>query len=110
MVATRPCSLVQSPRSEEHTSELQSQFHLVCRLLLDKKKQPQEEPFAFLLRQPYNHYGTHCASYQLQPVLLRCLLCRVQISKRFVDEPLFVFRDTRTPKIYILSLHDALPI
>src|SRR3989338_4000198 len=26
-----------SPRSEEHTSELQSQFHLVCRLLLEKK-------------------------------------------------------------------------
>src|SRR5689334_23710549 len=26
-------------RSEEHTSELQSQFHLVCRLLLEKKKQ-----------------------------------------------------------------------
>src|SRR5689334_8089339 len=27
-----------SERSEEHTSELQSQFHLVCRLLLEKKK------------------------------------------------------------------------
>src|SRR5689334_24119560 len=27
-------------RSEEHTSELQSQFHLVCRLLLEKKKSP----------------------------------------------------------------------
>src|SRR5438309_10243023 len=27
-----------SYRSEEHTSELQSQFHLVCRLLLEKKK------------------------------------------------------------------------
>src|SRR5438309_5668285 len=27
-------------RSEEHTSELQSQFHLVCRLLLEKKKKP----------------------------------------------------------------------
>src|SRR5689334_24683279 len=27
-----------STRSEEHTSELQSQFHLVCRLLLEKKK------------------------------------------------------------------------
>src|SRR5439155_22061671 len=26
------------PRSEEHTSELQSRGHLVCRLLLDKKK------------------------------------------------------------------------
>src|SRR5689334_23863028 len=28
----------QVPRSEEHTSELQSQFHLVCRRLLEKKK------------------------------------------------------------------------
>src|SRR2546430_10583033 len=27
-------------RSEEHTSELQSQSNLVCRLLLEKKKQP----------------------------------------------------------------------
>src|SRR6266487_1648503 len=27
-----------SPRSEEHTSELQSPVHLVCRLLLEKKK------------------------------------------------------------------------
>src|SRR2546430_5945331 len=30
--------LVQEPRSEEHTSELQSQSNLVCRLLLEKKK------------------------------------------------------------------------
>src|SRR6267143_544463 len=29
-------------RSEEHTSELQSQFHLVCRLLLEKKKRTGE--------------------------------------------------------------------
>src|SRR5689334_24479456 len=29
-------------RSEEHTSELQSQFHLVCRLLLEKKNQQSE--------------------------------------------------------------------
>src|SRR2546422_1659246 len=28
----------QSMRSEEHTSELQSRLHLVCRLLLEKKK------------------------------------------------------------------------
>src|SRR5712692_11696025 len=27
-------------RSEEHTSELQSQLHLVCRLLLEKNKKP----------------------------------------------------------------------
>src|SRR5438309_3638310 len=31
-------------RSEEHTSELQSQFHLVCRLLLEKKKQNRRSP------------------------------------------------------------------
>src|SRR5216683_7873874 len=30
--------LVQDPRSEEHTSELQSRSDLVCRLLLEKKK------------------------------------------------------------------------
>src|SRR5690348_17395555 len=30
------------PRSEEHTSELQSPVHLVCRLLLEKKKEKQK--------------------------------------------------------------------
>src|SRR3989449_4841590 len=32
-------SLYVNGRSEEHTSELQSRLHLVCRLLLEKKKQ-----------------------------------------------------------------------
>src|SRR5436853_4395429 len=31
-------------RSEEHTSELQSLRHLVCRLLLEKKKKRSEQP------------------------------------------------------------------
>src|SRR5689334_24499257 len=31
-------------RSEEHTSELQSQFHLVCRLLLEKKNKKYNMP------------------------------------------------------------------
>src|SRR2546422_1926495 len=30
--------IVEQARSEEHTSELQSRLHLVCRLLLEKKK------------------------------------------------------------------------
>src|SRR5699024_12116360 len=34
----RPGPLGLFPRSEEHTSELQSRFDLVCRLLLEKKK------------------------------------------------------------------------
>src|SRR5689334_24700420 len=35
---TTPEAVTVRSRSEEHTSELQSQFHLVCRLLLEKKK------------------------------------------------------------------------
>src|SRR5699024_12458930 len=35
-------SACRSQRSEEHTSELQSRFDLVCRLLLEKKKQETE--------------------------------------------------------------------
>src|SRR2546422_2852791 len=31
-------------RSEEHTSELQSRLHLVCRLLLEKKKKQTDRP------------------------------------------------------------------
>src|SRR5437870_10285246 len=31
-----------TPRSEEHTSELQSRGHLVCRLLLEKKNQNKQ--------------------------------------------------------------------
>src|SRR2546422_8202644 len=31
------------PRSEEHTSELQSRLHLVCRLLLEKKKKTNKK-------------------------------------------------------------------
>src|SRR5687768_18351381 len=40
-----PCRAATSAaaeRSEEHTSELQSRLHLVCRLLLEKKKKKQQ--------------------------------------------------------------------
>src|SRR2546422_1715913 len=44
-------------RSEEHTSELQSRLHLVCRLLLEKKKTKNRK----------SQYRLHCksAAYQL---------------------------------------------
>src|SRR2546422_3731644 len=38
-------SLAQVARSEEHTSELQSRLHLVCRLLLEKKKKHHDTNF-----------------------------------------------------------------
>src|SRR2546422_7227999 len=38
------CRTGTRPRSEEHTSELQSRLHLVCRLLLEKKERsPRSE-------------------------------------------------------------------
>src|SRR5687768_17967152 len=37
-LAAAPLSSLWNRRSEEHTSELQSRLHLVCRLLLEKKK------------------------------------------------------------------------
>src|SRR5438876_11992783 len=39
----RPTKLLEA-RSEEHTSELQSPVHLVCRLLLEKKKKTTTTP------------------------------------------------------------------
>src|SRR5687768_2329734 len=67
-------------RSEEHTSQLQSRLHLVCRLLLEKKK-------------------TNNIS---KPVLSS------SISSHSIYY--FFFNDTATTEIYTLSLHDALPI
>src|SRR6266478_6951287 len=40
-----PCLNSPPGRSEEHTSELQSQSNLVCRLLLEKKKQQNKKLF-----------------------------------------------------------------
>src|SRR2546422_7624726 len=40
--AGHSCALCWVRRSEEHTSELQSRLHLVCRLLLEKKKKKED--------------------------------------------------------------------
>src|SRR2546422_8362304 len=50
--ATDSAALV---RSEEHTSELQSRLHLVCRLLLEKKKKKSRKP---LLLEKTANYST----------------------------------------------------
>src|SRR6266550_1115152 len=76
-------------RSEEHTSELQSRLHLVCRLLLEKKK-PARGPSCPAGR---------CSGGDASP--------RDAGSREPAD---FFFNDTATTEIYTLSLHDALPI
>src|SRR2546422_7873483 len=49
-------------RSEEHTSELQSRLHLVCRLLLEKKKKNKKEYYLYITE--YN------SSFHIQTVEL----------------------------------------
>src|SRR2546430_3749538 len=52
-------------RSEEHTSELQSQSNLVCRLLLEKKKMRLDAPCVKLLARQCHHRCDTQASRQL---------------------------------------------
>src|SRR5215211_3057447 len=73
-------------RSEEHTSELQSHSDLVCRLLLEKKKQP------------------------LTTIITSNINEAIQISLFEINTIYVFFNDTATTEIYTLSLHDALPI
>src|SRR5205809_4333531 len=49
-------------RSEEHTSELQSRLHLVCRLLLEKKKQNY-----CYISNPHTEQATHTKELVLTP-------------------------------------------
>src|ERR1039458_9714773 len=46
---SRRCGPTTTPRSEEHTSELQSLRHLVCRLLLEKTTKTRDVTFESLL-------------------------------------------------------------
>src|SRR5207249_7069481 len=50
-----PTGAGRDPRSEEHTSELQSRFDLVCRLLLEKKKKTDHSK----LTSNYYHESHH---------------------------------------------------
>src|SRR2546427_9077282 len=57
-ISPTTASSIWRARSEEHTSELQSQSNLVCRLLLEKKKNIQSDPYALMLRNVGEDYDT----------------------------------------------------
>src|SRR5258705_1654184 len=59
--------MLRATRSEEHTSELQSLRHLVCRLLLEKKKKSLTITVATLRRTPkwlHSNYSVYDVSNQ----------------------------------------------
>src|SRR5437899_7146642 len=49
MVTEQAIRIIWGARSEEHTSELQSLRHLVCRLLLEKKKYDHSQPLSTVI-------------------------------------------------------------
>src|SRR5262245_63137212 len=68
---------VASLRSEEHTSELQSLRHLVCRLLLEKKKKyHSRNPVQKTI--PYDHSKNKEQNYTQNAVLRPCWLEQVE--------------------------------
>src|ERR1039458_1349422 len=97
-------------RSEEHTSELQSLRHLVCRLLLEKKIMAALRGWGIVVSGP-NAVTTwlpapgasvsQALTSDKQDSPHRAL-CSIRI--------ILFFNDTATTEIYTLSLHDALPI
>src|SRR6185295_14776153 len=90
-------------RSEEHTSELQSRQYLVCRLLLEKKKNSSVAP---MLRS--SDQGSLGGP---RPALARRSARTTANSPSLAQHRrIFFFNDTATTEIYTLSLHDALPI
>src|SRR5208283_1276303 len=96
-------------RSEEHTSELQSHHDLVCRLLLEKKK--NVTPPAKLEEGHFSitAYATHDGekfTTSLEPLPSMPTILWSETAQCVV----LVFNDTATTEIYTLSLHDALPI
>src|ERR1039458_10395446 len=104
-MASTPSPFCAALRSEEHTSELQSLRHLVCRLLLEKKKCCQIQNRGNGLRDSSSD-------------LKECPWCRKLCfrlagtcpGQRSAHFCFFFFNDTATTEIYTLSLHDALPI
>src|ERR1039458_7387093 len=98
------------PRSEEHTSELQSLRHLVCRLLLEKKESRKDSwgwaggPGGWaggVVWPP--ECGRAPGPSPPSPVRAPMHIYNIECS-------FFFFNDTATTEIYTLSLHDALPI
>src|SRR5260363_111006 len=76
-------------RSEEHTSELQSPDHLVCRLLLEKKNNNSRSTG---LWQRYNRIMCR-SSPSCSPVLM----CTSRIAKSRIESILFFFLIIRRP-------------
>src|SRR6266702_1527685 len=99
-----------SRRSEEHTSELQSRGHLVCRLLLEKKKQFSFEWTPYLTKALTQGNSKIIGNYWEVSTQEEEKNHHQRFKNVISNSLFFFFNDTATTEIYTLSLHDALPI
>src|SRR5271157_3903269 len=97
-------------RSEEHTSELQSRPHLVCRLLLEKKKKIVIRPLSVTTTKSIEKLYTNTNTYFCNEQVFSSSIFPYRPAVKHVNLYCFFFNDTATTEIYTLSLHDALPI
>src|SRR6202044_864305 len=88
--AGRGCTLMppRPPRSEEHTSELQSRENLVCRLLLEKKKRK----------------SVRCKQFVHKIILLPNLKLHVFVH---IHDIFFFLNKGDTPDTNLFPLHEA---
>src|SRR6202049_1660923 len=97
-------------RSEEHTSELQSHEHLVCRLLLEKKKGALESRLKSPPDSQISNVVSERGVYAGVRAAVKVDLCTSALSRRLSANAFFFLNDPATTEISTLSLHDALPI
>src|SRR3954449_10669957 len=130
------CRASEIGRSEEHTSELQSHSHLVCRLLLEKKRASDRKSTSLNSSHTLISYAVFCLKKKnsggrwkseraarglgggcaphTRAVPPRTWVSLPASISRGVRRPrrrvFFFFNETATPEIYPLSLPDPLPI
>src|SRR6266571_2374282 len=102
--------MMRSPRSEEHTSELQSHVNLVCRLLLEKNNKGEWiKKGAVVIDVGISRLADGALKGDVEFTVAKECAAAITLVPGGVG-PIFFFNVTATTEIYTLSLHDALPI
>src|SRR4051795_7591280 len=102
-----PSSGVQTCRSEEHTSELQSHSHLVCRLLLEKKKNTHGRALPSQLAARSHRIASNCS--RALRYCVPTVAPRTPCSSRPATPALFFFfLKDRAPPEFTLFPHTTL--
>src|SRR3989304_5855465 len=84
-------------RSEEHTSELQSRLHLVCRLLLEKKKKKGKQAARLREQRELSSVSMTSLCHDLLRALLHSTVCPSPVHL-YPSLVVFVYKRRRAPQ------------